>query len=233
MSIFSSIKGFDGELTGWLSKKLFLDSEIYKDFNNVTINTNSGTTQIDQIIVSKFGIFVIEVKNLKGWIFGDEKAAKWTQALNGKKYQFQNPLRQNFRHTKALSAFLGIDHSKIYSVVMFWGECEFKTPMPENVMMRGWTKYVKSKSKIMFTDDEVVQIGEAIMTGRLPATWNTKKAHLQSLKERHQDDGVCPKCGRGLVLRTVRKGPEIGSQFYGCSGFPQCHFTKAAKIANG
>jgi restriction system protein len=84
MSIFSSLKGFDGELTGWLSKKLFLDGEIYKDLNNVTINASNGTTQIDQIIVSKFGVFVIEVKNLKGWIFGDEKAAKWTYDLYGK-----------------------------------------------------------------------------------------------------------------------------------------------------
>lgn len=227
MSLFSSLKGFDGELTGWLSKKLFLDSDIYKDFNNVTINANNGTTQSDQIIVSKFGIFVIEVKNLKGWIFGDEKAAKWTQVVYGKKYQFQNPLRQNFRHTKALSDFLGIDHCKIHSVVMFWGECEFKTSMPKNVMMRGWTKYIKSKSEILFTDDEVDQICEAIKTGRLPATWKTKNAHLHSLSERHRSDGICPKCGRDLVLRTVRKGPEVGFQFYGCSGFPGCRFTKA------
>ena len=227
MSLFSSLKGFDGELTGWLSKKLFLDGEIYKDLNNVTLNASNGTTQIDQIIVSKFGIFVIEVKNLKGWIFGDEKAAKWTQVLYGKKYQFQNPLRQNFRHTKALSDFLGIDHSKIHSVVMFWGECEFKTSMPENVMMRGWTKYIKSKTEILFTDDEVDQICEAIKNGRLPATWKTKNAHLQSLNERHRSDSVCPKCGRDLILRTVRKGPKVGSQFYGCSGFPECRFTKA------
>ena len=226
MSLFSSLKGFDGELTGWLSKKLFLDGDIYRDFNNVTINTNNGTTQIDQIIVSKFGIFVIEVKNLKGWIYGDEKAAKWTQVLYGKKYQFQSPLRQNFRHTKALSNFLGIDHSKIHSVVMFWGECEFKTSMPENVMMRGWTKYIKSKTEVLFTDDEVDQICEAIKTGRLPATWKTKSAHLQSLNERHQSDTICPKCGRDLVLRTIGKGPKIGSQFYGCSGFPACRFTK-------
>ncbi len=227
MSLFSSLIGFDGELTGWLSKKLFLDGDIYKDFNNVTIDTNDGTTQIDQIIVSKFGIFVVEVKNLKGWIFGDEKSAKWTQVLYGKKYQFQNPLRQNYRHTKALSDFLGVDHSKIHSVVMFWGECEFKTSMPENVMMRGWAKHVKSKTEILFTDDEVDRICEAIRTGRLPATWKTRNVHLQSLKERHRTDNVCPKCGRELVLRTAGKGPKAGSPFYGCSGFPGCRFTKA------
>ena len=79
MSFFSYLKGVDGELTGWLSKKLFLDGQIYKDFNDVTINTDNGTTQIDQIIVSKFEVFVIEVKNLKGWILGDIKTAKWTR----------------------------------------------------------------------------------------------------------------------------------------------------------
>ena len=226
MSILSSLKGFDGELTGWLSKKLFLDGKIYKDFNNVTIYANNGTTQIDQIIVSKFGIFVVEVKNFKGWIYGDEKAAKWTQVLYKKKYQFQNPLRQNFRHTNALSEFLGVDKANIYSVVMFWGECKFKTSMPENVMTRGWTKYIKSKSKVVFTDDEVDSICEAIKTGRLPASWKTRRIHLQSLKDRHQSNSICPKCGKDLILRTIGRGPKTGTQFYGCSGFPKCRFTK-------
>ena len=31
---------------------------------------DGGTTQIDHILVSKYGIFVIETKNRKGWIFG-------------------------------------------------------------------------------------------------------------------------------------------------------------------
>jgi hypothetical protein len=38
MSLFSSLKGFDGEFNGWLSKKVFLDGGTYKDFNNMPIN---------------------------------------------------------------------------------------------------------------------------------------------------------------------------------------------------
>jgi len=83
------------------------------------------------------------VSSGKGWIYGDEKQAQWTQVLYGNKYRFQNPLLQNCRHTKALAEFLGIEHSKIHSVVMFWNECEFKTPMPPNVLDRGYTAHIK------------------------------------------------------------------------------------------
>lgn len=37
-------------------------------------------------------------------------------------------------------------------------------------------------------------------------------------------DLICPKCGAKLVLRTAKKGDNIGQQFYGCSGFPKCRY---------
>jgi four helix bundle suffix protein len=36
---------------------------------------------------------------------------------------------------------------------------------------------------------------------------------------------ACPMCGKPLVLRTARKGPRAGSQFWGCSAYPQCKGT--------
>ncbi len=32
----------------------------------------------------------------------------------------------------------------------------------------------------------------------------------------------CPLCGRPMTLRTARKGPQAGSQFWGCAGYPAC-----------
>ena len=37
---------------------------------------------------------------------------------------------------------------------------------------------------------------------------------------------VCPWCGKDLVLRTAKKGTNVGKQFYGCSGFPKCRYVK-------
>lgn len=44
-------------------------------------------------------------------------------------------------------------------------------------------------------------------------------------KQRQLNKQICPICGRKMVLRTARKGPKAGKQFYGCSGFPRCDYS--------
>lgn len=179
-------KGTRGEMAVTLMKKLFLDKNIYIDINDVTIQTPTGTTQIDHIIVSKFGLFVIETKNMSGWIFGSPEQAQWTQSLpGGKKFKFQNPLRQNYKHTKSLEEFLGVDHELIHSVVMFVGDAKFKTKMPANVLDGGYIPYIKSKSKVLFSDGEVAKMVVAIRSGMMPKTAQTKREHIESLNTRH------------------------------------------------
>jgi restriction system protein len=36
----------------------------------------------------------------------------------------------------------------------------------------------------------------------------------------------CPDCGKGMVLRTARKGARAGSRFWGCAGYPECRGTR-------
>lgn len=189
MGLLNSFRGWLGEAAGSLAQRMRLDASIYHALNNVTIMVGDGsTTQIDHVIVSRHGIFVIEAKNMKGWIFGNEKDAQWTQSLpGGRKFRFQNPLRQNYRHTKVLSEFLGIDHGLFHSIVMFWGECTFKTLMPGNVLNTGYTGYIMSKTAVLFSDSEVLQIKGAIQSGRLPTTWATRRQHIDSVKWRHDD----------------------------------------------
>ncbi|MHB1678678.1 MAG: nuclease-related domain-containing protein [Sulfuriferula sp.] len=233
MGFKAMFKGFIGEAMGSLAHKILLDKNIYRELNNVTIPTPDGTTQIDHVIVSRYGIFVIEAKNMSGWIFGNDKSAEWTQSLpGGKKFKFQNPLRQNYRHTKCLSDFLRIEHDKFHSLVMFWGNGTFKSDMPENVLDEGYASYIKNKSAILFSDEEVNQIVEAIQTGKLPRTWSTHKSHVASLKERHAEtpelaeressNPTCPKCSNSMVKRMVKKGEKAGNAFWGCSRYPEC-----------
>jgi restriction system protein len=225
------LKGFVGEAMGSLAAKLFLDSRVYRSLNNVTLKTSNGTVQVDHVIVSRFGVFVIEAKNYQGWIFGTENQPEWTQSLpGGRKFKFQNPLRQNYRHIKALSEFLGLPEDRFHSVVMFWGGSEFKTPMPPNVMSRGYVTYIKSKAAVLFSDTEVEQMVDALETGRMPTGLlqglETRRVHLESLKERHGSTTRCPKCGSDLAERVVKSGARAGQRFLGCTAFPKCRFTK-------
>lgn len=186
MSIKAAIKGWIGEAQVTLAKKVFLESSIYIDINNVTISTDNGTTQIDHIIASPHGVFVVETKNMEGWIFGDAKSPQWTQSLFGKKSRFQNPLHQNFRHIKALSEFLGIEEEKFHSLVFFASDCTFKTDMPPNVMNHGYIPYIKSKTDILFSPQEVQEIIAAIKTGMKPKNWATRREHIAGLQERFE-----------------------------------------------
>ena len=104
MSVRSRFKGWLGEKFVAAINWAVLDGNVYRQLNNITLELEDGsTTQIDHIVISVYGIFVIETKDISGWIFGGEKDKTWTKKLkDGKSYQIPNPLRQNYRHQCSL-----------------------------------------------------------------------------------------------------------------------------------
>ena len=222
-------KGVVGETVVKYTSKLQLPENIYHPIHNVTLPTSDGTTQIDHIFVSCFGIFVVETKNMKGWIFGGEKQAQWTQKIFKNTYKFQNPLHQNYKHIKVLEAALNVSPEIIHSVVVFTGDSTFKTPMPANVFNGGgYNTYIKSFNEPALSDAEVHKVVSQIQSGRLAPSRKTNRRHVQQLKVRSNSNGenICPKCGSGMVLRTARNGANAGNQFWGCSAYPKCRMVK-------
>ena len=201
------------------------DKEEFHVFNDLILETPDGTTQIDHIILSHFGIFVIETKNLKGWIFGSEKQKQWTQTLYGKKYRFQNPIHQNYKHVKAVQNLLGIRQCLIFSIVVFVGNSQFKTVMPYNVVkLQEFLPYVRSYDAIILSDEDI-DIFSHKLSDPVFSDSSVQKKHIRNVRNNLQNP-VCPRCGKQMVLRTARKGNAIGSEFWGCSGFPKCKATK-------
>jgi restriction system protein len=218
------IKGWMGELKSKVTQGLLLDSKVYHTFNNLIIEDELGTTQIDHVIVSRYGIFVVETKNMDGWIYGSEKGKEWTQTFYSHKTRFQNPLHQNFRHTKTLSACLEIEHEKLFPAVIFWGDCEFKTRMPENVIqgsLVGCTGYIKRFTRVIFSDAEVEEICSRIQAVKDKMGFFSGLRHISDVQTRYGSNTVCPKCGGTLVERKGKRGP-----FLGCSRYPSCRYTK-------
>lgn len=103
--------------------------------SNITLRLEDGsTTQIDHILVSTKGIFVIEAKNYKGMIIADTRSKFWTQVVRNQEYNFQNPIFQNYKHVLAVQNLLDfLEPEFIYNIVIFTGEAKFKTTIPENV----------------------------------------------------------------------------------------------------
>lgn len=221
--------GWFGELKTVIATKLFLPSSDYVDINNITIRTHRGTTQIDHVIVSRYGVFVVETKNMTGWIFGREEAPFWTKINRGNKLRFQNPLHQNQGHIRALSNLARIAPERMHSVVVFRGNCSLRTEMPPNVLTGGYIAYVKSKRQVLFTEAEVKRIEATIKAGMLPKTHATHLQHVDHLKQRFGSTTTCARCGSPLVLRTAKSGSNAGSQFLGCSRYPSCRYVRKAE----
>jgi len=95
-------KGARGERMVHNALTSVLNEQDYQVLTDLILPVAGGTTQIDHLVLSRFGIFVIETKNMSGWIFGSADRAKWMQVQKSSKRQFQNPLRQNYAHVKAV-----------------------------------------------------------------------------------------------------------------------------------
>ncbi|MFW6297602.1 MAG: NERD domain-containing protein [Desulfosalsimonas sp.] len=219
-------KGIAGEGLVNLSAKFFLNKKDYHLIKNVTLPTENGSTQIDHIIVSKYGVFVVETKNMKGWIFGRPDQKMWTQKIYKQSNKFQNPLHQNHKHIKTLQALTGLQDTQVHSVIVFVGDSKFKTDMPDNVTYSiGYLRYIKSKTQPILTASEVDGVIEKVTTGQLPPSRKTNRAHVNHVKNMaaaKENSKICPKCGSPMVLRTVKKGENAGNTFWGCSNFPKC-----------
>ncbi|MDG3414701.1 nuclease-related domain-containing protein [Vibrio parahaemolyticus] len=153
--------------------------------NNVTLRMSNGTTtQIDHVLISTKGVFVIESKHYKGWIFGDEKSSKWTQTIRGRKHQFQSPLRQNYKHVKALEELFDfLPKEAIKSVVVFSGSAEFKTKMPENVVyLNSLVSYLSTFSDNELSLNRVQFCFGRLEFSRLPETKETDLHHIENLQ---------------------------------------------------
>ena len=215
-------KGWLGELQVNLAARFMLDKSVYTLIRDVTIPAGDGTTQIDHVIVSVYGVFVVETKNLKGWIFGSDTQKQWTQCIFGKKFSFQNPLLQNYRHTKCLSEYLGMDHTLLHSVVWFISNCEFKTVMPVNVLNSGLKSYLQNFTQVLLSPQQVADVERALIALQAGRSI-TKSQHLHSLKVRHESNG-CPRCGGQLVERITKRGTNTGNSFHGCNNYPRCNY---------
>ena len=197
------VKGLFGEAFVKLLAKFQLPADIYVPIHNVTLPTPDGTTQIDHIFVSEFGVFVVETKNMKGWIFGGENQAQWTQQIYKVKNKFQNPLRQNYKHVKTLESALEIPPEAIISIIAFMGEGKFKTNMPSNVTHgAGYVRYIKSFNVSILSQEQVQSVVAQIQSGRLEPSRATDKEHVQQLKSRKSAsaDKICPRCGKSMAV---------------------------------
>ena len=212
-------------------------------FNVYLPMADGRTTEIDLLYITRVGIFVIESKFYKGWIFGTDTNRTWTEVLytrptwsnpkGSEKHHFYNPIMQNNTHMNWLRKFVGTD-VPMFSISVFSNACEFKeldlSHSPENVFVITRNRLTSTIANCYNKYPKVLSENtvEKVYNKLLPYTnvdTAKKEQHKQEVYARTHGL-VCPKCGGQLVLRTARRGTNAGSQFYGCSNYPKCKYTR-------
>lgn len=223
----SKIKGVIGEKT--ISSILyFLDKTKFKVINNVVLKSGEKTSQIDHIVISDFGIFVIETKNYKGWILGGENSEYWTQVIYKRKEKLYNPIRQNLGHIRALKSCLKeYPNIEYKSIIVFSSKAEIKVnTITDVVNSYRLIATIKRYSGKNLTETEKENIFQKINALNLIDTYD-KRQHIKSIKQRIKKrensirENKCPQCGDNLIIRKGKFG-----KFLGCKSYPKCKFSR-------
>lgn len=234
-------KGKRGEMR--VSAILSKLSDEYTILNDLVFRTEKGTTQIDHIVVSKYGIFTIETKNYRGEIYGDDNRKEWTQLIVTKvtyakkwwktytyvtKNSFYNPVKQSVGHALRIKELLSVfPHVKIVPIVVFTGDAILRYVESNNhvVYEKNLLDVIDGYKTTYLTDNDV-QAVLAILTSNNIRETVSDRQHVKNLRTAAREvnatinSGICPKCGGHLIKRNGKYGT-----FYGCSNYPKCRFT--------
>lgn len=198
---FSNIKFLQPKILGKLGEAMVefhvwigLNSK-YQLINDATIKLQTGnTSQIDHLLLSPYGIFVIETKNYKGVIRGNAEDKTWKQVLGKNTYELYNPIMQNETHVRVIKGVLqGMNaHPHIHNLVVFTTRSKHKRDwlgfgkkLPENVCYgSAWLKYVKRFKKKVFTNEQLDEIKERLESRIMNKNILTDTRHVINVKLR-------------------------------------------------
>jgi hypothetical protein len=132
------------KMKGWIAeylvKKLLI--KLAKKFNgfqyhDVMLGLDQQSTQIDNILVTEKAVYIIEVKNYSGRVYGQQYQDQWFQTIRyenkkknkkGKvytkshiaKHNFLNPIKQNLIHIHAFkNQITSAQNLPIFNIVVF------------------------------------------------------------------------------------------------------------------
>jgi restriction system protein len=153
--------------------------------NNVTLPTDTGTTQIDHVLVADTGIFVIETKYFSGWIYGGPNQSHWTQVIYKVKNKFQNPIRQNYGHLKTIQSLFTLPDDNFVSLVVFSGNAEFKSDLGPNVIqLNQLIAQLTVGRPVLFDERKMAYIIGRIEMKRLQRSLETDEYHLNNIRSK-------------------------------------------------
>ncbi|MBE6050136.1 MAG: NERD domain-containing protein [Clostridium sp.] len=161
----------------------------YIIMNDLLIECRDETTQIDHVVISSKGIFVIETKNISGNIQGDDNTKYWTQVLDkyNRRNKFYSPVWQNKTHVKAIKyKFRHMNNIPVYSIIVFSDQCNLKRVKSDNIVIhiKDLNKNIKRiKSQRILSYNEIKEIEQTLRWSNIKS-YRRRKQHINMVKKK-------------------------------------------------
>ena len=169
VSCSAEIKGKIGEqiVANLLAK---LPNDQYHVMNDVLIEIGKTSSQIDHIVVSQYGIFVIETKNYAGIVLGQEDDYRWTQVIGENRRWFYSPLKQNERHMQVIERCIKRTFDEFVPVVVFSRNCDLKVNTKSPVLYADtMLDYIRSYDRPIYSKEKMAEIEMKIRESSNPS----------------------------------------------------------------
>lgn len=156
----------------------------YKVIHNLLLFTKKGSSQIDHVVISIYGIFVIETKNYQGEILGKESSKEWIQQLHGNTYPFLNPIYQNNGHIIAIKNVLDKKNLPFISIITFSDRAKLNVDTKTSVVYyNDLLKIIKGYQEKVLSQKEVQLIKKELTRKNKDSRYNRRK-HIRFVKKR-------------------------------------------------
>ena len=199
-------KGIVGEIyVKRILKRFIRKNKSGFQFRDFLINADNGTSQIDNILFTKKGIYVIEVKNYHGHIYGSQNNLNWTMTTKKTyryksgytktyydKFKFYNPIKQNTTHINKLKSVYDSRDLPVFNIVVFGNGAYLKDVSHENgiyvINMSQLSKliiYLEENMPDKLHENKLIEESE-ILFGLNIEGYKARREHVKRINEKYK-----------------------------------------------
>jgi len=159
LGAFPAIRRWWGALRVRKLLELELPGSHYAILQDITLPSHKEAVQIDHLVISAYGIFVIKHIDFGGQISGKPGDSFWTRTTRRREQAFRNPLFDCVGAVNALKSLLGLDASMFQFVLVFSSNVSFGNPMPTNVTkLDGLPLFIEGRDRLLIDFDEIPKL---------------------------------------------------------------------------
>lgn len=198
-------------------------------WKDLVFTQDGSTHECDVVLLGKHGLYIFECKNFNGRIYGDYNQMWWKQYINGKRFDFYNPIMQNNKHCTAMQRLLNGLTIPMFSIIVFGNNADtskvnIASDVP-NVYICQQINLMTTLMIIQNVHDETLDRSDLSLIRQIldisaKSSVKLKEEHVEKLKKKY-NSYICPQCGGCLVERIGR-----GRPFLGCDNYPRCRYTR-------